>query len=361
MRTGGSTVEYMPQLDGLRAIAAGGVIVEHWASGFRPLLRDLVQSLDLGGWGVECFFVLSGFLITLILLDIKGQKLPFLSGLGHFYVRRALRILPAYYATLIVVGFVSADMRSVIWWHALYLTDLYPLWHDSWPSAGGHFWSLAVEEQFYLFWPLIVLVTRLRTIKILALALCVIAPVSRLIIWHAVGPADQIVIYTFPTTALDLLGLGALLACHRRQGDQSASSAFTRWLRGIGLAALLSYIVLYFHFRNSLLLAVFDRTLLAVFFGALVVSAANGLGGPLGWLVGSRFIVWLGTISYGLYVFHPFVTDLYVHLRNVLELSDEHFGVYYIRYPLLTMLLLLVTSASYYLLERPVRAFRRYF
>ena len=355
-----SAVEYMVHLDGIRAFAVCGVILEHWASGFPGALRAMVGSIDLGGLGVECFFVLSGFLITLILLDTKDRNLPFRKALGHFYTRRVLRIFPAYYATLLLGLWIFPPMREVFNWHALYLSNLYPLWHDTFAPIGGHFWSLSVEEQFYLFWPLIVLLLPVRNIMQLALALCVLAPLTRLGLWYAMG-GIHLSMWTFPTTALDLLCFGAFLACIKYQFDLPADGMFLRRLNIIGLLALLAYGFVYSQFHETLLFGVLGRTLSALFFGALIVNAANGFNGPAKWLLGNKPIIWLGTISYGLYIFHPFIPKAYLLLLGVFGLGQDVFGAYYIRFPLMALTLLLVTSASFYLMERPIRGFRKYF
>lgn len=354
-----SAVEYMLHLDGIRALAVGGVIAEHWASGLPRSLRELVLSFDLGGLGVECFFVLSGFLITLILLDSKDQNRPFKYALGHFYVRRLLRIFPAYYAALLALFFLYPDMREALGWHALYLSNLYPLWHDSFAPIGGHFWSLAVEEQFYLFWPLIVLVLPMKKVMYVALAGCLIAPISRFVLWQTMGEG-HVSVATVTTTALDLLCFGAFLACIKHQVGLPVDSVHTRRLKTAGLFALALYLVLYFQV-GGVFFGVFGRTLTALFFGALIVAAANGFKGPARLIFGNRIIVWLGTISYGLYIFHGFIPAIYLHLLDTFDLSRDVFGTYYIRYPVLIAFLMIVTTASYYFLERPVRQYRKYF
>lgn len=351
----------MIHLDGIRAFAVGGVILEHWASGFPRILRELPESLDLGGLGVQCFFVLSGFLITLIMLDSKDQNLPLKTAIGHFYARRVLRIFPAYYTALLVMIFVFPDMHSVIGWHALYLSNMYPVWHSgAWPPIGGHFWTLSVEEQFYIFWPLIVLIMPVRMITFVALTCCLLAPMSRVIFSHIMGEGN-LAIWTVTTNALDLLCFGAFLAVTRHQVGLSADSLHTKRLRLIGLIALFFYVVLYFHFRDTLLFTAIGRTLTSLFFGALIIVAANGFQGPIGYLLRHRFVVWVGTISYGLYIFHNFIPAMYVSLLNFFKLDMDIFGIYYIRYPILTILLLLVTSASFYLLEQPIRGLRKLF
>ena len=353
-------VEYMAQLDGIRAFAVAGVIIEHWASGLPGMIKRVVGSLNLGGWGVECFFVLSGFLITLILLDLKEQQLSFRSALGHFYMRRVLRIFPAYYAALIGTWLIFPQMQSVLGWHALYLSDIYPAWHGSWPPIGGHFWSLSVEEHFYLFWPLVVLAFPIGTVKRLAIGFGLLGPLSRLAIWYIAG-GPHVAIWTVATSAFDLLCFGALLACIKRQFGLAAGSRSMRRLATTGLIALCFYLVVFFFLRTTLLYVVLGRTMIALIFGALVAAAANGFKGPVGSILGNKLVVWLGTISYGLYIFHPFVSEGYGPLVDLIGAKRALFGVYYLRYPLLTALLLLVTSSSYYLLERPVRSLRRHF
>lgn len=359
---GAAAVGYMPQLDGIRALAAGTVIIEHWWAWLGTPVPYLFDFLGIAYWGVECFFVLSGFLITLILLDIKGKNPPLRSGLWRFYARRALRIFPPYYATIIVGAALMPPMREVIYWHALYLSDVYPLWHaGQWPPAAGHFWSLAVEEQFYLVWPFVVLALPVPMLKRVALGLCVLAPLSRYALWHAVG-VEQLIIYTSPTSALDLLGFGAFLACLSSEKKLSKYSAFTERLKVAGFIALLAYPFLFLYLRETVLFAAIDRTLLALVFGAFIAFAANGYDGLLGKTLTSSPLLWLGTVSYGLYIYHPFVPYLYRYFRRVFGLMhSSYFAASYVQLPIMALILFALTAASYYLLERPIRAWRRYF
>ncbi len=142
---------YLRQLDGLRALSVAAVAWSHWrAYWFRE------SSVPWAEFGVETFFVISGFLITGILLDNRSESSkPFV--LRQFYARRFLRIFPLFYATL-VIGFVlrADSLRQTLFWHAGYLSNIYfYLW--GWCGQLSHFWSLAVEEQFYLFWPLLMI------------------------------------------------------------------------------------------------------------------------------------------------------------------------------------------------------------
>lgn len=355
-----SSVGYMVHLDGIRAFAIGGVILEHWASGLPRQIREIVARLDLAGWGVECFFVLSGFLITLLLLNSKSKHQSFTTALGHFYSRRALRIFPAYYLVLLIGIMTYPPMRDFFGWHAFYLSNLYPLWHDTFTPVGAHFWSLAVEEQFYLFWPLVVLLVPTRKVMYIALALCVLAPLTRLALWYAMG-GIHLSMWTFPTTAFDLLGFGSFLACVKHQFGLAVNDVFVRRIRLAGFAALLVYIAALSELRGTVEFAVLARSLLALIFGALILHASFGFTGPTKHLLGNRLVVWLGAISYGLYLFHLFVPALYLHALGMFGLSSEIWGVYYIHYPLLLALLLAITVLSFYFWEQPIRRYRRYF
>ncbi|HEV2276255.1 MAG TPA: acyltransferase, partial [Acidobacteriaceae bacterium] len=158
---------HKPELDGIRGIAILAVLLSHAAVHIRPdvhVARILIELMIPGWSGVELFFALSGFLITGILLRTKRSPNYFSS----FYMRRFLRIFPIYYLTL-TLGLIAAVFSP--WWHSLmpelektriafyfYLQNCPLFWNHLQPLSGafGHFWSLAVEEQFYLVWPILI-------------------------------------------------------------------------------------------------------------------------------------------------------------------------------------------------------------
>ena len=143
----------MPQLDSLRAVAVGCVMLLHFPAG-EAFGRYL--PLDLG---VELFFVISGFLITGIVL--KGAKT--INFIENFYLRRALRLFPLYYIVVIMLTTYSHQMREAFAYYALYGVNIWVVKNQTWGIAT-HFWSLSVEEQFYLIWPFAVLWTPRREI-----------------------------------------------------------------------------------------------------------------------------------------------------------------------------------------------------
>ncbi len=147
-------------LDGLRALAVLAVVLEH----FGPV--HLAELVHPGRLGVRLFFVLSGFLITGILLEARAAGGPAATGsiLRAFFVRRALRLLPLFYVVLAISCVFSPSVREGWLWHATYQTNHYIAILGGWPTAFAHAWSLAVEEQFYLVWPWIILLLPLRAL-----------------------------------------------------------------------------------------------------------------------------------------------------------------------------------------------------
>src|SRR5579875_1403899 len=142
---------YLPRLDGLRAIAIGGVLLEH----FCPVSR--IVALSPGGAGVTLFFVLSGYLITRILLQYRLRCVDVKTAAIDFYIRRLLRLSPPYYLAVTVSACVGiAGLRTKWWIPAFYLTNFHIALQGVWPGNADHFWSLAVEEQFYVLWFVVV-------------------------------------------------------------------------------------------------------------------------------------------------------------------------------------------------------------
>lgn len=225
----------LPALDGLRAVAIVLVIMHNAGpvqGGFDGIGLRLWAVLSNAGWvGVQLFFALSGFLITRILLRGKGER----GWLRSFYVRRLLRIVPLYYAFLLFVFFVAPHVRILqpligsgsanAAWYWLYLAN----WSE--PFVGGphglpHVWSLCVEEQFYLLWPVVIACASERVIAWVAAGTFACALVARLGV-HAFLP-DTVAgsaAYTWTICRVDTIALGAIVALGLR------SPTMTAWMR----------------------------------------------------------------------------------------------------------------------------------
>jgi peptidoglycan/LPS O-acetylase OafA/YrhL len=299
---------YIPGLDGLRAAAILLVVVHNTSineSDNGLVARVWTGITDCGWIGVQLFFVLSGFLITGILLD--GRDKP--RALRSFYIRRALRIFPLYYAFLIgrflvlplAMPALAVGFSTQIWYW-LYLSN----WSDlvQGPLNGmSHFWSLAVEEQFYLSWPALVRKLRVRTFVIVCIALAIGSFGVRLTFYLA--GVDHAWMYSATISRLDGLAVGALVAVAARAqlGD--------RYRKGRRLAAVIAgagLLVAAVHAhglsRFNPEIQTIGYTLLAVVFGALVGEVAEPT--PVRAL---RWLEWrglrtIGRYSYAMYVFH---------------------------------------------------------
>jgi peptidoglycan/LPS O-acetylase OafA/YrhL len=356
----GAPAGHFRQLDGLRALAVGAVFVEHWM----PRGWLLHNALPWGSLGVKLFFVLSGFLITGILLDSRrgaGENAANrLYTLRQFWVRRFLRIFPAFYAVAIGAALCGvATARASLPWNLTYTSNFYLAAAGDWCGEVSHFWSLAVEEQFYLVWPWIILFLPLPAIRRLLAVMLIAAPAFRL--WAAARGMNAVALTVLPPACLDTLGAGALLAFTRRG---LGPAWFARLLRppfpalAAAAVALLGAVRLFDYLRplglaplaGPLYSAGLDAAL-GIAFAALVARAAEGFPAGAGALLGARPLVYLGTISYGLYLLHNFVPGLLSQAPLPTWLRP-------LIYPFATAAL---AAASWRLFEEPINRAKRHF
>ena len=366
---------YLP-LDGLRAIAVIMVFFQHYGAGHAFLFG--------WGWtGVDIFFVLSGFLITGILYDSRHTPHRF----RNFYIRRTLRIFPLFYFVWIVV-LLTAPLAHWQWnwcwalWPA-YLGNYARFFFLHQPGDPyrfdkltfgapvstwfgypfhlytGHLWSLCVEEQFYLLWPFVVYQVRRRESLIkLCLAVVLLSPVLRAILVFTLSPQllHMELLYRSLPTRLDALLLGGLLALALRGPEQTI---VRRLRRPLLITAAALFFVLYFTATSLLALplegsasnwiGIFGFTLIDLFAAALILECIHP-GSPLGAALSWKPLRALGLISYGFYVYHDLLHDLYADAAHRVAPSHAWSA---------TLLLalsstLLIAAVSYRVLERPL-------
>jgi peptidoglycan/LPS O-acetylase OafA/YrhL len=297
-----TTERHIPALDGTRGIAVILVMAFH-------LWRSPVTAL---GWsGVDLFFVLSGFLITGILWDSRLEP----ERGRSFYIRRALRILPLYYGVLIAVFVVrpalgwahrldDLALANERLWYWTYLCDWrIALNHPPAVTFLTHFWTLSIEEQFYLVWPLIVWRCSRRTILTIAGAVAVGALLLRIALVSATTVPDAA--YALLPCRLDALAVGAIVALGLR--GPGGVAALRRWvvpaaLAGVVVVGVLTVVRPSVRFVDPGMMTI-GFTALDWAFAGLVLIAAT---------VRSRLLEWsplraAGRYSYGLYVYHPIV------------------------------------------------------
>lgn len=274
----------------------------------------------------------------------------------RFYLRRTLRIFPLYYfAIVMALAFAPQPAREQLPWLASYTYNIWISALGWWPPYFSHFWSLCVEEQFYLLWPWVVLYAPWRGLKGLALAVILAGPMYR---WMAVElELSNVAIYAFTLSSMDALGMGALLAVvSRGRIAEQRVEVGLRWIAfPLGVAGLAVLHTIDVHAGIKLPQVVLFDTFAALVFVWLVAAASRGIGGLGNALLGTRPIVYLGTVSYGVYVYHLFMPDL---LRPAFAL----FGIYIApkgvtEFLIVSMATVATAIASWHLMERPIIAF----
>jgi peptidoglycan/LPS O-acetylase OafA/YrhL len=338
----------IPQLDAIRGVAVLLVIMNH-VSGKYPSLQ--LQGIFGRGWmGVDLFFVLSGFLITKILLSAKDSDGYF----KNFYARRCLRIWPLYYSVLIlmfvVIPFLRPseaakvfEARSSPWW-------AYPLFLQNFlipspPAATGPLgvtWSLAIEEQFYLVWPLVVRYCSYRQLRTIALTVFCVSPALRLYLSH-----HNVLIYSNFFCRLDGLMAGALLALLL----SSQSLVPAKYIRLAWVSLVFAAAIALLADSVQAMWIVFTFTSLSAV--SLVYLALFSKQEWLQAALKNRFIVYTGMISYGLYLLHKIPFDMAQSLH-----LDRHPAI---ALPIGLSGGFVLAIASWTLLEKPFLNLKRFF
>jgi peptidoglycan/LPS O-acetylase OafA/YrhL len=286
------TRTYYPELDGVRAIAALMVMAFHF-----PQAGYSGYKMSLGQTGVDLFFVLSGFLITTILLS---SPLGDWYEIRNFYIRRVLRIFPLYYGFLILAS-IMGGMVSLSFW--IYLQNIAMAIHLPGTHGPPYFWSLAVEEQFYLVWPFLILFLPRRWLAVAMWGAVGMSVTLRVLLIHS-----SLESFYFTFSRLDGLASGGLLALYNRDGELSRRRPVL-----LGLAAI-SVIALGIGWKVTQGQPVFwvqpmkissATGLYAAFVGLLLTSSGTAAHRFLR----SNPMRAIGRVSYGLYVYHPVILD----------------------------------------------------
>ena len=293
---------YLPQLDGLRFVAFLAVFVCHFLHSAGRVSSPWESAIaDAGAFGVDLFFILSSFLITSLLL--REQAREGRARIGAFWVRRALRIWPLYFTVVAVAVVIT---RPPAWYvlGLLTFTTNWALVHRMYDSPLNVLWSLALEEQFYLAWPLCLALLRGRGLPAVALGLIGTALFSRARLLDDLGSLTDYALFIHPLGRLEPLALGILLAWGWSRW-RSSRALRPKWTGvaavAIGWAAVTGLIrfgtdagtVL---FWPSMWVYPAVDLILASMLGVVLVAGGGLLAHPV--------LVYLGRISYGLYVFH---------------------------------------------------------
>ncbi|PBB16799.1 acyltransferase [Mesorhizobium sp. WSM4313] len=332
---------YRPQLDGLRAIAIGLVGIEHFGG---PWVRAHFP-IGAGALGVQLFFVLSGFLITRNLL-FRLEQAPAGEVLRRFYIGRAVRLMPAYYLTLLVLFMLSVpDVHDFFLWHLTYTSNYLA-------ATGGPllvFWSLAVEEQFYMLLPMLILLSGRNAMRVAVFFVCTGFLLRILVL---ATPVDRFAFELSIFGKFEILGVGVLIGAlsyaASREGRRLRAGPDWWWA---GLMCLAFQCVAWYVAGNGVLRHLTFNLTVGIFFAWLVVKADAELPGTLAWFSGFRFVRFVGKISYSIYLTHVFFLKIFQSSAVV-----ERFGTIppWAQALIAIVLSLCVPTVSWFLMESPL-------
>jgi len=345
-------LRHIPSLDGLRAVSIILVVAGH-AYHTLPVHSETVDVLNIfvgnADLGVITFFVISGYLITR-LLRAELEKQGGIS-LRHFYLRRMLRIFPAFYlyvatiSVLAALGVIGTSTKSILA-AASFLLNYSQFWDPGAQSAQhfwfvGHFWTLALEEQFYLLWPLALVVCGLDRSRRVAIAIIFLSPLLRVLTYYFWPEGRTQTALMLPTAADSMMVGGALALSEGREHFEAVVSRMS--LPRVALGALVVAFVVspLLHHRYA---GAYDlplgRSVNALAMAVVILHATRAPGMWLGRLLNSRVAVFVGTLSYSLYLWQqPFLTPLNTTWAGC--------------FPINLGVSLIAALASHYLVERP--------
>lgn len=352
-------MKYIPGLNGLRAIAVFLVIFYHWGLPPIPGIIILKYILPDGKFGVNLFFVLSGLLITSILLIEKNKGEQEINSnkkiIINFYIRRFLRIFPIYYLTLFILFFCNLpEFKNYLPYYLSYTDNFRIYFSKSW-DWFSHSWSLSVEEQFYLLWPFIIIYIR-KDFLFLGLILFTLS-----------GPAFSIFQtkilnngfneYILTPTCFDSFGIGALLAYYY---TVNKLQVIKKWIK-----ILLPFsILLFFYWKlaptggHFQYFRRFFESIIAC--GLILFCLSKSFTYLRNKILENKIISRLGIISYGIYLFHypiPFLYNRAKERFHFLGLNKYLSLDYFI----MLSILLLLAFFSYYFVEKPILNLKKNF
>ena len=366
--------KHIPSLDGIRGLAILLVIFHHLRFLFEPVHRSqrILLKLADGGWsGVEIFFVLSGFLITGILLDTSNSTNYFLV----FYARRVLRIFPLYffYLAIVFVGLswwqrqhlgISPWAGTSIWPYLLYVENLkHPTMFND--LFLGHLWSLAVEEQFYTIWPLFVAVMPRR---LLGWSTLIISSVAIAYRFHYAGNGilSSFQLNTSTLASLDSLAIGALAAILIR--SRRMKPYLPKIISVVGSISFVAIVLVCYRegsaFLYFKLVHVWGVLALSLGSACLILYCAMSEQALFVRLLSWQPLRTIGKVSYGLYVWHPLVIALVLPMTPKLQPGLAPWAQTLIKLAVmgfLTLVAYCLASLSWFALEKPVLKLKKFF
>ncbi|MFN8321655.1 MAG: acyltransferase [Chitinophagales bacterium] len=336
------------KLDGLRGLSILMVIAGHWL---------MLSKFYIANIGVEIFFVLSGFLITLILLKNKSETngTDVSSVLKKFYIRRFLRIFPIYYLVLFICytySYPNATIRQHFTWDILYLNNVYAWLYNLKLKNFVHLWSLSVEEQFYLIWPWVILLTPHKFLKKILIGTIFTGIAFRFFYYSPITTLG--IDFPMGTTLLpacfDLFAAGGLLAYYFKYHPQNVTN-HAQYSIYFFLAGLLIMIISKLS-NNNLFFQTSFRIGSSISAVSLILICLKSSPSIMDVIFNNPALIYIGRISYGLYLFHLlYVDEPFVQVYSQIAGHEPRFmWILISRF----CLLIIIGSVSWYFFERPI-------
>ncbi|MBP6557771.1 MAG: acyltransferase [Flavobacterium sp.] len=341
-------IKHISGLNGIRAIAVLMVIVSH-----RFPIDHFLRIMPIGHFGVDIFFVLSGYLISRILFKgvdkIKNNSATAYQLIKSFVIRRSLRIFPIYYLLLLVLyftgGIIGNSFRDNFLWYFFYGSNYLIYNEGKWFGCLAHLWSLAVEEQFYLVWPFLVLVLFRNRIFTLLLITILAGTLSPLFI-------DGIT-YVLTISCVNAFGIGALLAYVELMKPQWR----TIFIKTVNVLAIVSVALIFFHYFLYEFSIFFDRLLVSLIAVALIAYCRFHQESFLvTHILENKVLSFIGLISYGVYLYHNIIPRYWVVVLNRIGLDTAStMGKFsYLEFFIQTAFVIFVSYMSWIIIEKPI-------
>lgn len=345
-------MNYIKGLNGLRAIAVIFVILEHWLP-----VGHFLKIFRLGSIGVDVFFVLSGFLITRILLSTKENEITSfksrLIAIKDFVLRRALRIFPIYYLLLLFLYFTSgAEFKDEIVYYLTYTSNYFFYFTKDWHGHVAHLWSLAVEEQFYLVWPILIFCILRKHLMKLFLGCILIGTIYPFFL-------DNYMSFILTLSCINAFGLGAILA-YVEIYKPAYSDLFNKYLSLFFIPLILLFIAQYLLFK-------FDwfpgRMIIGLItLNCIRICIENNDKNILFVFLNNKVLNFIGMISYGIYLYHNPLPSYWTRIMRTYKI-EVPFSVNDLDYCLLFtqfLLLLIISYGSWIVIEKPILKLKKY-
>ena len=339
---------YYKQIDSFRFFAAFAVLTTHWLHSL-----PATKILELGFIGVDFFFVVSGFLISYQLFElsksVSEKKISLIKAIRNFVIRRGLRIFPLYYLILILAtSFNEGEIRDAFLYNVSYTSNFYFIKIQYWTSTFSHFWSLSVEEHFYLVWPMVLLIAKRKFIPFLILVITITSIAFRY--FSFTNTPDFFTVHIHTLSCLDLFMFGAILAYFLFRFKDEFLQFFSRKIvkNAIVAGLLLSYAALLVFHDVEVFKWVFFRSLFGIFSAGLIGLLVIGFKGTAKTIFENKWLILGGKLSYAIYLLHNFVPGILLEIKKL----DLPIGVEFIIYFIFTVLLSYLLNKA---VEKPIR------